>query len=334
MKKLLVIFLGTWISITGTSAQVVKKTMVEHFTNTKCSICAMRNPGFQNNLDQHPQVNHISIHPSAPYATCYLSLQNTSVNDARTNYYGIYGGTPRLVINGSVINSGANYADTSIFLPFVGLTPISISIEQQAAGPDSIRSVMVLKRESNEAPFGMASLFAGLVEDTVVGNGGNGELEHYNVLRASLFSTSGLSVTLPVLVGDSLVITQTTAYQNFWNSQRIRTVCILQETINHSLIQSELSSVAKTGDLTGIHSLEHPTEKWKAFPNPADQILYVENTTNSQVGSFYLVNSLGQKLIQATGQNAQLNVSELPAGLYFLVDHDSNQIGKIIVQHP
>ena len=90
-------------------SQVPKKAVVEHFTNTNCSVCASRNPGFYTNLNMQTGVLNLAVHPSSPYPNCLLYQQNATANDARTNYYGIYGSTPRLVINGNVISSAANY---------------------------------------------------------------------------------------------------------------------------------------------------------------------------------------------------------------------------------
>ena len=87
--------------------------LVEHFTNTYCSVCASKNHGFYANLWRYPQVWHVAYHPSSPYAACPLSMANVPENDARTNYYGVYGGTPRLVIQGAVVTS-TNYADSAI----------------------------------------------------------------------------------------------------------------------------------------------------------------------------------------------------------------------------
>ena len=100
-------------------AQVPKKVIVEHFTNTKCSVCASRNPGFYTNLNAQSGVIHLAIHPSSPYAACVLSMHNPVENDGRTNYYSIYGGTPRLVIQGTVISSSADYSMSSIFAPYL-----------------------------------------------------------------------------------------------------------------------------------------------------------------------------------------------------------------------
>jgi hypothetical protein len=149
-----------------------------------------------------------------------------------------------------------------------------------------------------------------------------------------LFSTSGLSVSLPALVGDSIIISTTTAYQNFWNRQRIRTVAILQETGSHALIQSELSSVNKTGDVTGLDPWEENTEKLKVFPNPVDHTLFIENPINNKPLHIYLLNTLGEKLLETTGYVIQWDLSQLPSGVYYVVNSETNFAEKIVIQHP
>tara|TARA_B110000285_G_C15096412_1_gene602244 strand:+ start:1583 stop:1825 length:243 start_codon:yes stop_codon:yes gene_type:complete len=77
---------------------VVKKVLVEHFTYTRCSVCASRNTGFITNLNAQSDVVHISYHPSSPYSNCQFNQYNLQENDDRTKYYGVFGSTPRLVI--------------------------------------------------------------------------------------------------------------------------------------------------------------------------------------------------------------------------------------------
>src|SRR4051812_23780642 len=96
-------------------AQVPKKIVVEHFTNTNCSICASKNPGFYANLSSQPNIQHIAVHPSSPYPACMLSQHNVTENDARTNYYGVYGSTPRFIINGELIAPSVNLDNASVF---------------------------------------------------------------------------------------------------------------------------------------------------------------------------------------------------------------------------
>ena len=89
MRKNFLAFVLLFVSVAGFS-QSPKQVVIEHFTNTKCSICASRNPGFYSVLANYPQVIHIAYHPSAPYQNCYFNLQNKPENDARTNYYNTY----------------------------------------------------------------------------------------------------------------------------------------------------------------------------------------------------------------------------------------------------
>lgn len=313
-------------------AQVPKKTIVEHFTNSKCSICASRNPGLNTNLNANPQVERISIHPSAPYSTCFLSQQNTIDNDARTNYYNIYGSTPKLLINGTLISTSQNYADAAIFTPFISSTNFSIQIKQFAIGNDSLRSEITIKRVAMGTPNGNASLFAALVEDTVFGNGGNGENLHFNVMRKSLFLPQGESISLPVNIGDSLVLNKTSVFNSLWNHNRMRTVAILQDELSKQLIQSELSSTEQI--VTAATLLDKDINNIiMVYPNPANRYVTVKLPgMNSYTVEIY--NPLG-KLILSSNFNEQKNIdiSNLSNGVYLLRAYNecSNLSNTIVV---
>jgi hypothetical protein len=329
------LFIGLFLSLTViVNAQVARKTIVEHFTNTKCSICASKNPGLNANFNLHPQVLHISIHPSSPYSTCYLSMQNTVDNDARTNFYGVYGGTPRIVINGNVIPGNANYADTNLFNSYYGLSPFTIAIEQYSIGADSILSRIVIHRVANGTPSGNAKLFAGLVEDTILGNGGNGELKHYNVLRKSLFTSQGMLVALPANVGDSLVLAATEKYSAFWDQNRIATVAILQDATNKQVIQSELSTTAKTGLVSGLSDMPMNITSLNVFPNPAANTIILENLRGKSFTYQFL--NINGALVKSNNTNSnRIDVSDLPNGNYTLnvFNSDFSISQKIVVLH-
>ena len=334
MKKLSLFIVAAFTQMAFVQAQVAKKTIVEHFTNTKCSICANRNPGFHTNLIANPSVESISIHPSSPYSTCFLSQQNTSDNDARTNYYGVYGGTPRLVINGSVIPSSQNYSLASMFSPFVSQSHFTININQYAAGIDSIRSEITIKRIATGAPTGTASLFAGLVEDTVFGNGGNGETQHYNVLRRALFTPQGQVINLPINVGDSIIFNKTENFNQIWNTNRMRTVAILQEESSKLVIQSELSSNAQIGATTLIKK-NNDVKLLDVYPNPASQYITVVGN-EQQVFNYELSNQFGQVISNGKISNQQrINVSFLADGIYNVKFFNECDVStnKIIVKH-
>ncbi len=334
MKKLTLFAASLLLNLGLIYAQVTKKTIVEHFTNTKCSICASRNPGFHTNLNANPAIQSISIHPSSPYSTCFLSQQNTSDNNARANYYSVFGSTPRLVINGSVISTSQNYNDAAMFTPFISQSNFTVMINQFAVGADSIRSEIIVKRIALGAPNGNASLFAGLVEDTVFGNGGNGEAQHYNVLRRVLFTAQGQVINLPINVGDSIVLNKTENFNSIWNTSRIRTVAILQEEVSKMLIQSELSSTAQIGASTLIKTINN-NNLFDVYPNPASQYITVVGM-EQKVFNYELCNQFGQVIMHSKISDLQrINVSFLSDGIYHLklFDECSNSTHKIVVRH-
>jgi len=316
MKRLFLHFLALITSVQILNAQVPKKIVVEHFTNTRCSVCASRNPGFYTNLNSQTGIIHLAVHPSSPYAACVLSMHNPVENDGRTNYYGIFGGTPRLVIQGVVILGGANYSSPAIFTPYLSQTsPASIKIYQYKYGNDSIRSRIVIKTEATHTLSNL-SLFVALAEDTLNYTGSNGEPVHYDVFRKSLTGTSGVSVTLPAIVGDSVVYIKSSPANVAWSFSRISTLAILQDAATKAVVQSE-NSLAKTNNLTtGI--------KNEFVNNTNASVYFSENnikiTQNKNVESlnFMLYNISGTILINkfVETQSENVNVSNLSPGVY------------------
>lgn len=334
MKKIGSHFITLLASIQLVSAQVPKKVVVEHFTNTKCSICASKNPGFYNNLRNQTGVIHLAVHPSSPYAACVLSMHNPIENDGRTNYYGVYGSTPRLVIQGTVISSSANYSSSSIFTPYLGQTsPASIKIYQYKYGNDSIRSRIVIKTEATHTLTNL-SLFVALAEDTINYTSSNGEAVHYDVFRKSLTGTSGVSVTLPAIVGDSVVYIKSSPANVAWNFSKIFTLAILQNATTKAVVQSENIS-AKTNNLaTGI--------KNEVDGNLNVNVYFSENnvniTQNKNLGNLYftLYDISGRVLINQfiESNSEKVNVSSLSAGIYLYGIKSTNgfvKTGKLFI---
>lgn len=223
-------------------AQVPKNVVVEHFTNTRCSICASRNPGFFTNLNNHPNVIHLAIHPSSPYSTCVLSQHNPSGNDGRTNYYGIYGGTPRIVVQGSPVSASTNYGDASIFANQTGqMSPFTVRIDVGLPNILGEFDVEVVVKTEATHNYTDLKLFAAIAEDTVFYNAPNGETKHYNVFRKSVFEIDGKTITPSMMVGDSVVFNQTMNFDNTWQLARLEGIAILQESGNKSVVQSATS---------------------------------------------------------------------------------------------
>ena len=306
-----------------THAQVKQAVLVEHFTNTRCGICANRNPGLFTNLANNPEVLHIATHPSSPYSSCVLYQHNTIENNARTNYYGVLGSTPRIVINGTVMSGGTSFTSSTLFDNFnTKMSPISIAVNQQKFGMDSIRATITVKSVAAHL-ITTALMYVPLVEDSLMYNAPNGENLHHNVFRKSF---SNGSIQLPAL-GDSSIYIFVLAGNNAWNFDKLKTMVILSENSSKKVIQAAeykyKAPVQNTNTLESISSI-----KLEIFPNPSK----AEVTINSdETGTMQWVNSLGQtvKTVQTDGEQT-VKVNDLPPGIYSIIlqTNKGNKVSK------
>lgn len=321
------------LSIKAIEAQVSQKTIVEHFTNTKCSVCAASNPYFYTNLNKQQNTLHLSIYPSSPYSACLLHQHNASAGDARTNYYGVYGSTPRLVINGNVIPTSADYGSGALFAPYQSLmSPASIKIYQFKYGNDSIRSTVVIKTVAAHT-LGSLSLFVGLAEDTVFYTGSNGEPKHFGVFRKPLSNTTGNAVTLPTAIGDSIVFSSVASANSVWNFKRIYTIVILQESSNKKLVQAEASE-AKTNMAPTSLTENEGMPCFRVFPNPAQYHFTIESPV--PIGKLKITNMVGQAIYEENlnQTSKQVDLSDRPGGIYFIQlsnSFNASALQKIVI---
>ncbi len=314
-KHFLHVLAAFFIFLAAPKAQPVTKTVVaEHYTNTYCSICASRNPGLYTNLRNHPQVLHIAYHPSAPYAACPLSMHNVAENNARTNYYGIFGGTPRLVIQGDVI--GASFTDATIFSSVLGqTTPFSLSVTLTPYGADSVVTKVVVKKEDASTLTDL-QLYGALVEDTLFFAAANGESRSYDVFRKSVWGSSSLSITAPLAVGDSVVYTRISAVNAVWLRSRMYALVMLQDA-DKNMVQAarsaNLPSAAGTPLMAAVTSIN-------VYPNPANDKIWIKAADSVFPLVFSLYDATGRQVRNAVIENNQsyIDIASLPQGVYTL----------------
>jgi hypothetical protein len=196
----------------------------------------------------------LAIHPSSPYSNCIFNQDNPTENDARTNYYGIFGGTPRLVVQGSPISASTNYGSASIFTSQSGQTsPFTVRINVgnlNLAGEISVEVVVKTEAAHN---YTNLKLFAAIAEDTIFYNAPNGENVHYNVFRKSVFETDGKTIQPATMVGDSVIFTQNLTFDAIWSEPNLVGISILQETGNKAVVQAATS---KNQNFTTTENIE------------------------------------------------------------------------------
>lgn len=315
MKKLLFPILA--IAALQTQAQPVpRQLIVEHFTNTYCSVCANRNPGFYSNLAGFPDVLHIAYHPSAPYAACPLNQHNKPENDSRTNFYGIYGATPRIVIQGVVIPANVNYGADTLFSNRQGQTSaFAMSTRLELSGSNSLEVTVVI-RKADTSSLDSLDLYAALAEDTLHFTGNNGETLQQDVFRKAFFGTAPMRVNLPVNVGDSVVFTQSTAINSAWVLSQCYAIAIAS-TADKKIEQAAASS--RLPDMpTGIANRSR-TNSLQVYPVPASGRLWLREALG--VPSRVEVTDVsGKRLSQQTlaAGNREIGLPPLSTGIYFL----------------
>ncbi len=309
----------------ASKAQILKTNMVEHFTNSNCSICASKNPGIFSDLSTHPNTLHIAFHPSSPYASCFFSMQNPVENDARTNYYGIFGGTPKLIVNGNLVTT-ANLASS---LNSIDLDSSNYSIQttQEFILADSVVVKIIIKKVGLDTTQ-QASLFVGAAEDTVFQTTGNGESLHHDVFRKSLSLISGDLLTLPQMVGDSVEAMYSYKIPANWNAQRMNSIVILQSLNTKFVLNS-----SKSKNITSVpNTLQYLyNSEGLIYPNPASDLVYFKNI---QIDEVEIVNMQGKSFFKQTSPNSFIRINELPNGLYLIKIKQDNtmKISKLSVQ--
>ncbi|MCF8253047.1 MAG: T9SS type A sorting domain-containing protein [Bacteroidia bacterium] len=330
IKKLFAILL--LINGGNALAQVPQTAVVEHFTNTYCSVCASRNPGFYSNLNQQTNLLHIAFHPSAPYAACTLNQHNKIENDERTKFYGIYGSTPRLVISGTVIPTSANYSSSSIFTPYLGKTsPIEIKVQLTENGSDSLMaSIQLITRATHM--LGDLNLLVALVEENLPFASPNGEQEHHDVFRKAFASINGIALNAPTQIGDSIWFKTSIAKNSVWVKNQLYAMAMLSDFTSKEIVQA-----ARSSNLGLSNGLSTEIENFvSVFPNPANEFIHFSGLNQGVfLASIY---DMQGKLIRFEPIKAggDLDVSAIPNGFYNLqISNDYQVINKrISIQHP
>jgi hypothetical protein len=258
-----------------------------------------------------------------------ISQSNTAENDGRANYYGVYGGTPTLVIQGSPIPAGQSYSSAALFNPFNGQTsPVSISVSQINLNDSA--EVQITIRTIAQTMMSDVTLFAALSEDTLNYNAPNGEDFHYDVFRKALLGNSGQSVTLPAL-GDSLVIDLKTWINPSWIRNQLSTLVILQETANKSVIQAEKSQGIESA-ITSNNTIAHLNSR--VFPNPVSDKLIISIESVNPI-NYEIINSTGLMIQSGVfNQSTEISMQQYARGIYFLKlrGESIESIEKIILQ--
>ncbi|MCB2207611.1 MAG: T9SS type A sorting domain-containing protein [Bacteroidetes bacterium] len=314
MKKIFIV-LTILFAATQLWAQVNQTVIIEHFTNSRCSVCAARNPAFYSLINDYPEVLHIAYHPSSPYSTCIFSQHNPAENDARTNYYGIYGGTPRVVVQGKVVAPQNPLLMASQIEEKLGQAAhFSVLVEQiQNNDQEAEVNVMIKKISESEAAL---NLYAVIAEKEINYNAPNGETMQHDVFRKVLFD---IPVTL-TNVGDSVVMNGSYSIDNEWVANQMFVAVMLQDESSKAVLQSAASELLSNPQSISDQQITVRNDLF--IPNPAIHFIRLNNEFEKQIVHVEIYDLRGQILL-AESDVEKIDISSLNTGLYVIIARDA-----------
>lgn len=329
MKKLLFILVFGIYSVFGGAQNAVKRyVLLEHFTNSRCSICASKNPAFYSLISGYTaDVHHIAYHPPIPYNSCIFYLGNTTENTTRTNFYGV-NATPRVALNGTLVNGGSQLLPSATLTTAIGYTsPIHLRVTE-TSGTNRTATVQIFTH--TDVPAGNYNLYVAVVEKDVDYTSPNtGATEHYDVFRSMLPSINGTPVTLAAPGGS---ITQSFNYSVAagWNADQIYVVAFLQNADTKEV----LNSGTKFDPLT-VSSQEPAVLSLSVQPNPVSETA-TAFIADDRAESLEVFDLSGQR-ISISLENQQsgavsFSLAHLPRGIYVvkITGQEKVYTGKVV----
>ncbi len=297
-------------------SQPKQYVLIEHFTNSRCAICASRNPAFYALLQNYrSEIHHLAIHPPVPYSNCVFYQANPAHNSGRAAVYGI-NGTPRVALNGVLVPAGNPLLPAAVLEAALGKSsPIAIEVKEGGSAPTKTAEVTV--RVFDNPPAGSYKLFVAVAESTVNYNAPNGEPKHYDVFRAMLTDIDGQDIALPAPGNSvSFSFSYTHTQPNGWTSHfdSLYVLAFVQEANTKAVLNS-----GTRFDPVFSHTATPPGARlahW--WPNPAtDQLSTV--LPGERIRSVDVFAWSGQRWTVPHTVEAdlvRLSVEHLPSGAY------------------
>jgi hypothetical protein len=299
-------FLLLFSALLLSAQEAMKYPLLEHFTNTRCPICANRNPGFHDlRMDYGTDVNHISFHPKYPYSTCEFYQANKEGNQSRADYYNI-SGTPTVYLDGEE-GSGSDLVSMQAIDNAINMSSyFEIGVTEERTG-DMVDVTINLTTRGDLPDNASYRLFVAAVEAEVNYNAPNGEQMHYNVFREFVSPIEGVSISPPA-DGESVEYTYQYQLKNEWVANQMYALAFIQNDDNNTIENSGTAATTTTSviDTEGERELT-------VYPNPASDKLY----TNNVVESWSLYDLQG-RLIRTDNNTNIIEVADVGSGVYFI----------------
>ncbi len=313
MKKIILFPFLLLIILQEPFAQAKRYIFLEHFTNTRCGICAGANPGFYNLLNGYKnQYHHMTVHPPIPYSACLLYQSNPSDNSQRSNFYNIVG-TPTLVINGLAKKSLSSVTASTLNAELNKLSPVEVVVKE---GGTTIRNATIEVKTVGTKPGGIYKLYAVALEKELNYASPNGEKLHHNVFRDFLTAADGDPIDLAG-TGSSVIKNYSITIPPGWVENQIYILAWIQDANTKEVLNSGtvFDGVTANQDLQSL--------QFKIYPNPVQDVLKLEwSNPLAASATISFTNVLGKEIytgsLKAGSKQFQYPVANFAKGIYFV----------------
>jgi hypothetical protein len=313
MKRTLLLLIAVLLVLQEPFSQAKRYIFLEHFTNTRCGICANANPVFFNLLQNYKnKYHHMTVHPPIPYSACLLYQANKEDNSLRTNFYGVIG-TPTLVINGLTKKSLGSVNASTLDAELNKLSPIEVIVRESGTNQ---RTANVEIKTVGTKPGGNYRIYAVALEKELNYTSPNGEKIHHNVFRDFLSAADGDPIDLAG-TGSSVNKTFSITLQPNWVESEMYILVWIQDVDTKEVLNSgtKYDALSATSNIQAL--------KFNVYPNPVKELLKIDwpNAVPYNV-SLSITNLLGKEIyasqINAGTKNFQYPVSHFQKGIYFV----------------
>jgi len=287
----------------NTFAQVQKYPLFEHFTNSKCPVCALKNPKFKSEISGKTGYNLISYHTKFPYSDCIFYQANKPENEARTVYYAVTG-VSDVYVNGR--KEGIDISADRVNTLLNETSPLQINVKESGQTSRHVEVEYIIK---GNIPAGDYKLYVAIVEGKVLRTTPNGETEHWGVFRKMLPDIEGLFTDLAGgAIGSSGKVILNYEVSGEWNTEETYAIAFIQNTATGEVLNS---GSVKT---TTVGTKEEAEADINVYPNPAISTLNI--STAADIISYRILSAGGQSFTGGKWQNQPLDLGALPSGHY------------------
>jgi hypothetical protein len=308
-----------------------RKSLVEHFTNSGCSLCAANTPVIRNYIDDNPStVLMLSYHTAFPYNDS-MYHENSAQNTQRGLYYGIQS-VPSSRVDGSFFKGNlapvvsTKIPEASAIQPRFeisvqscklvnGLLEARIKFTSTAAnnvGEDLRAMVVVAERNVPKSAYQCCP-------------GNNSETNYPWVVRRMLPSADGANLENTEALSFSILDFNWTI-ESIKNLEELRLIAFVQNYTTQTVYQSEIATPDLSTSLERIHT--EPV----SIIQTNDMVQFSLNSGN-RIDSYSVIDMNGRMV--NNGNTSGLNsinfpISDFQSGIY-LIRINGNSFGKFMV---